>query len=138
MFLNKVSFDAFKQKFSEKVQTIGSFCGRKVEVLKSSATPFLAQIQSAANTGLNTLSQAAQKAKKAFSATKEFISTNISNVVAKVFKRKQAEEAPAAPAPVAAGAAAEEAPAAPAPVVAPAPRRSGRAVKPVVRFQPRA
>jgi hypothetical protein len=60
MFLNKVSFDAFKQKFSEKVQTIGSFCGRKVEVLKSSATPFLAKIQSAANTGLNTLSQAAQ------------------------------------------------------------------------------
>jgi hypothetical protein len=160
MFFNKISLESIKQNFSAKVQNIGSFCGRRVEVLKSSASPFVAKIQSASNAAISNLSRAAHKTNKAFSAIKDFISTSISNFVAKIFKKKQAEHAQAAderlvivpyvgpaprkeaPAPILAiewpSTPAEEAPAAHSPTVVASvvTTRSGRAIKSPVRFQP--
>lgn len=169
MNIKNISFAQIKQQFSDNAQKLGNFCGRKVEVLKAKSSEAYqathARVAAFASYSFAKISSAWNTLTTGCEAAKTFVVTkisqacsNISEVAAKIFKKKAPVVSPAlglvpvapkatvAPAPEAPAA---EAPAAkkktkkskktttsPAPAEAPAAdvSRSGRQRKKTVRF----
>ena len=68
MFLSYIKFSNLKQNFATTAQNIGSFCGRKVEVLKASTSNAVAKAAAVSAAALHSISSAYQAVKKSLVA----------------------------------------------------------------------
>ena len=99
MKINHLALNSIKQKFSANIQVVGSFCGKKVEVLKAASSNVIAKIQPVSQQAISKISQAYQGMKKSFTAVKDYVSSKFSAFAAKYFQKNQApaqqQQAPA-------------------------------------------
>jgi hypothetical protein len=116
MKINHLALNSIKQKFSANIQVVGSFCGKKVEVLKAASSNVIAKIQPVSQQAISKISQAYQGMKKSFTAVKDYVSSKFSAFAAKYFPKNQApaQQEQAAPAQEEQAAPAQEEQAAPA------------------------
>ena len=100
MKINHLALNSIKQKFSANIQVVGSFCGKKVEVLKAASSNVIAKIQPVSQQAISKISQAYQGMKKSFTAVKDYVSSKFSAFAAKYFPKNQApaQQEQAAPA----------------------------------------